>query len=79
MITKAELVELLREDNVQPPPGGFALEARLVDQGLDSLDMATFMHNIERRWDLVISVEEAAAMRSLADFLALVNARLAAR
>jgi acyl carrier protein len=71
MASEADLLAMIGECGFDE--AGFELRKPLLEQGLDSLDVATLLTKVERRWGREISAEQGARLRSLADFLSWLN------
>ncbi len=82
-MSAAEVAASLREvmaDRLGIAPEQITPEARLAeDLGLDSLDAVELAIAVERRFAIEVTEEELAGLRTVADMLALVESRTAAR
>ncbi|HZS32568.1 MAG TPA: acyl carrier protein [Methylomirabilota bacterium] len=82
-MSAAEVAASLREvmaDRLGIAPEQITPEARLAeDLGLDSLDAVELAIAVERRFEIEVAEEELARLQTVADMLALVESRTAAR
>ena len=82
-MSATDVAASLREvmaDRLGIAPEQITPEARLVeDLGLDSLDAVELAIAVERRFEIEVAEEELARLQTVADMLALVESRTAAR
>jgi acyl carrier protein len=82
-VSATDVAASLREvmaDRLGIAPEQITPEARLVeDLGLDSLDAVELAIAVERRFEIEVAEEELARLQTVADMLALVESRTAAR
>lgn len=71
MATEAGLRAIIRECGFDE--ASFEVRKPLVEQGLDSLDVATVVAKVERRFAVEIPLEQSARLHSLGDFLSWLN------
>jgi acyl carrier protein len=74
MVTTEDIVRVMKTSSLKVPASGIQVDAPLVRQGLDSLDMAELMLAVEKEYKKAISVEQAARLRTLKDIVDFLNA-----
>lgn len=77
-LTIAELVRIVIENELCAPRTAAPDHARLDELGGDSLDRVSMIFDLERRFEIHISVEEEAALQTVADVITLVQRKVAA-
>jgi acyl carrier protein len=74
MVTTEDIVRVMKTSSLEVPALGLQVEAPLIKQGFDSLDMAELMLAVEKEYKKAISVEQAARLRTLKDIVDFLNA-----
>ena len=72
MVTTEDLKNLLSTARIRATTSDLREEVPLVQQGLDSLDVATLLHEVEQKYKVLIAADASAQLRSLqhiADYL----------
>ncbi|HSJ99768.1 MAG TPA: phosphopantetheine-binding protein [Kofleriaceae bacterium] len=72
-------MQLFEAAEIRASKVGLKPDVPLVRQGLDSLDMITLLHQVELAYDVVVSDERAAHLRTLDDIVAFLNSADAPR
>ena len=75
MTDAQELIERLRSANFALP-SGLEPDQRLIEQGLDSLDIANLVFEVERIYAVRIEMTEAARIETISQLAALVRAQM---
>ncbi len=75
MITVNDIVGVFDDAEIRVAKQSLEEDISLTDQGLDSLDMATLLHCVEKKWSVPIPMESAARLRSLKDIRDFLNAK----
>lgn len=75
MVTAREILELFTPSGIDVDVSGIAPDDPLDRHGVDSMDLASLMYQIEVRYEVTIHPEEYEGLSSLADFAGLVNRR----
>lgn len=74
MVTSTDILELLDPYLVRIPKEMISDDLPLVQQGLDSLDMATLLFEVEGKFDVLIPTNVVGHLRSLRDISEFLNA-----
>jgi acyl carrier protein len=73
VITSQDVIELIAEAGIEVDTAKLRDEVDLYGQGLDSLDMANLELRVQERYNIDIKVEESVRLRTISDFVNLVN------
>ncbi|ACY15459.1 acyl carrier protein [Haliangium ochraceum] len=76
-MNKEDILSLLELADVRLKHTEVDYHKPLTHQGLDSLDMTNLLFQIENRYDLTISAEEASKLRTVENLVDYVRARAA--
>jgi acyl carrier protein len=74
MITVEDVLHIVKESDLPVDASKLDAGAPLVNQGLDSLDMATLMLALESKYKKAIPPEKAARLRTLTNIVEFLNA-----
>jgi acyl carrier protein len=74
MATLQDLHALLATIDVTIDPEEFHEDVPLNQQGVDSLDVANLIFQVEQQYGITISPEQSSRLRTPSDFLELLNA-----
>ena len=75
MITVDDIVGAFDDAEIRVSKESLKEDVALTEQGLDSLDMATLLHVVEKKWSVPIPMESAARLSSLKDIRNFLNAK----
>ena len=67
MASEHDLLDVLKRARIEAPPNGFRTDLPLVDQGVDSLEMAVLMLELEKRFSVSIPTDTLGRLRTLDD------------
>ncbi|MDE2324402.1 MAG: acyl carrier protein [Betaproteobacteria bacterium] len=67
MTTEDDLLDVLKRARIQIPPERFRTNQPLVDQGVDSLEMAVLMLELEKKFSVSIPTDMLGRLRTLDD------------
>ena len=73
MASVSEIVDLFDVAEIRVVKVELKEDVSLTDQGLDSLDMATLLHHVEKKWAVAVPMESLVELRSLKDIADFVN------
>jgi acyl carrier protein len=73
MITSQDVIGLIAEAGIEVDTAKLRDEVDLYGQGLDSLDMANLELRVQERYNIDIKVEQSVRLRTIKDFVKLVN------
>lgn len=73
MITPEDILQLVDSTELSVPATGLQIDSPLVAQGLDSLDIATLMVEVESTYKIVIPSEQMANRWSVQDIVDFLN------
>jgi acyl carrier protein len=71
LITADSIIELMKASNLATQP--LVPDVPLTQQGVDSLDFATFLHDVEVKFEKRISPQQAVKLRTINDIVAFLN------
>jgi acyl carrier protein len=74
MVQVEDILALFEGDEIDVDPSTLKPSVPLVLQGLDSMDIATLIFQVERRFGVTVVAEDSYRLRSLTDFVDLLNA-----
>lgn len=74
MVTEDDVLQALEGVDVSTPIADIKVDVPLVQQGLDSLDMATLLLALESKYKKAIPPEKAARLRTINDIVVFLNA-----
>ncbi|HRI62748.1 MAG TPA: acyl carrier protein [Polyangium sp.] len=74
MVTNEDVLQALEGVDVSTPIAEIKVDVPLVQQGLDSLDLATLMLALESKYKKAIPPEKSARLRTINDIVAFLNA-----
>ena len=74
MVTNEDVLAALEGVEVSTPISDIRVDVPLVQQGLDSLDLATLMLALESKYKKTIPPEKSARLRTINDIVAFLNA-----
>jgi acyl carrier protein len=75
MVTESELMDIVENSNIIKGKWTMEFDVSFIDQGIDSMDIATLLHKIEMNWSVVIEPEQVLEMKCLRDVLNFLNCR----
>ncbi len=73
MITSQDIIALFDIAGIQVPASELRDDERLANQGVDSMDMAVLIHEVEVAFGVMVTTEDAARLRTLRDIAEFVN------
>ena len=73
MVKSEHIIALFEDAEIRVPGHGLRDDELLVTQGLDSMDLVTLLHQVEVKFDVVISTEQTARLRRLKDIVEFLN------
>jgi acyl carrier protein len=73
MVTNEDGLQALEGVEVSTPISDIKVDVPLVQQGLDSLDMATLMLALESKYKKAIPPEKSARLRTVKDIVTFLN------
>jgi acyl carrier protein len=73
MVTNEDVLQALEGIDISTPIADLAVDVPLVQQGVDSLDMATLMLALESKYKKAISPEKSARLRTIRDIVTFLN------
>jgi acyl carrier protein len=73
MVQLGDVVTLVRAAGIDVDADSLKASVPLVLQGLDSMDIATLMFQVEQRYGVTVSPEASYRLRCLTDFVELLN------
>lgn len=74
MITSEEILNLVDASVLTARSARLAIDAPLTAQGLDSLDVATLMTEVEAKYEKLISSEQISQLKTIVDIVNFLNA-----
>jgi len=74
MITPEDILGLLDSAELSVAPSKLVIDRPLTTQGLDSLDIATLIVEVESRYKVVIASDQMAQLQTVKDIVDFLNA-----